>query len=206
MIFSDAVDYFGVVVGGGVGIFLTREREDDAGVIAANGRKLVGSFAGTHFEAGPFAPEIDAGGGFHDVGNVRAADAGGNFDEIEFAVGVGFQEFSVRYAAQKTQAFQQSAIEIEERFGFHRVARQRSRGEDAALMRSIERGRAIGVGLRELYIFFGHYAVYVEHRAGNELLEQVEGLLIAELLEERPEFRLVVEFFHADAARLGAGL
>jgi len=58
-------------------------------------------------------------------------------------------------------------------------------------------------------VSYTHLDVYkrqVEHRAGNELLEQVEGLLIAELLEERPEFRLVVEFFHADAARLGAGL
>ena len=90
VVFRDAIDDFRVVVWGGVRTFLAGQGKNDASIVAPRSGKLVGLLACSDFETGPFAPEINAGGGFDDVGNVGAADAGGDFDEIKFAVGVLF--------------------------------------------------------------------------------------------------------------------
>ena len=80
--------------------------------------RTYGVCARTDFDAGPFAPEIDAGGGFDGVGDVGAADAGGDFDEVEFSVFVSAQKFGVRDAANQAQGGDQLAIHFLERFGF----------------------------------------------------------------------------------------
>src|SRR6266436_1847367 len=95
MIFRDAIGDFGIGIGGSIGMFLPSERKNDGGVVAACRGKLVGLIPCSNFEAGPFAPEIDSRGGFDDIGNVRAADAGGDFNEIELAVRVSTEELGV---------------------------------------------------------------------------------------------------------------
>jgi hypothetical protein len=95
VIFGDAVGDFGIGVGGCIGMFLAGERKNDSGVVAAKWGKLVGLIPCSDFETRPFAPEVDAGGGLDDIGDVGAADAGGDFDEIKFAVGVRAQKFSM---------------------------------------------------------------------------------------------------------------
>ncbi len=89
VVFVYAVDDFGIGVGASVGAFLTRQAEDDPGVIVTGWRRSVRSLACSQFEAGPFAPEIETAGGFYDVGDVGAAYSRGYFQEIKFAVGVG---------------------------------------------------------------------------------------------------------------------
>src|SRR5579859_3523055 len=103
MIFRDATDNFRIGVGGSIRMLLASERKNDAGVIAADSGKLVGLLAGGDFEARPLAPQIDVGGGFDDVGDISAANAGGDLDEIKFAVGVGLQKLRVSHAAEKPQ-------------------------------------------------------------------------------------------------------
>ncbi len=61
-----------------------------------------------------------------------------------------------------------------ERFGFFGFAGKSARGEDAALMRGIERRRAVGVSLGESDAALGNDAVDVKDGAGNELLEQIK--------------------------------
>ena len=63
----------------------------------------------------PLAPEIDARGGLDDFGNVRSANSGGDFEEVELAVGVGFQEFGVSDSANAAEALNHLAIGIEQR-------------------------------------------------------------------------------------------
>jgi hypothetical protein len=41
MIFRDAINDFRVGIGQSIGMFLARERENDAGIIAAHGRQLI---------------------------------------------------------------------------------------------------------------------------------------------------------------------
>ncbi len=53
-------------------------------------------------------------------------------------------------------------------------------------MRGIERRRAVGMGFGEDNSALRDHAVDVKDRAGNKLLEQVERLLIAELVEPVP--------------------
>src|SRR5258708_40189455 len=86
------------------------------------------------------------------------------------------------------------------------MARQGARGENAARMRYVERRRAISVGLGEEHFAVGDHAVHVVDDAGNELLEKIEGLLVAELLQPGPEIVGLMNFFHADAEGLRAGL
>src|SRR5260370_7980352 len=105
MIVRNAIDNFKIVVGRSVRMLLTRERKNDASIIAARGREFVGLPPYGDFQARPFAPQIDVGGGFDDVGDVGAADAGGDFDEIEFAATLGFQKFSFRATAEESPNF-----------------------------------------------------------------------------------------------------
>src|SRR6266403_1528077 len=101
VVFRDAVGDFGIGVGGGIGMFLASERKNDSGVVAAHGGKLVRLIPCSDFEAGPLAPEVDAGGGFDDIRDIGAADAGGHFNEIKFAVGVRLQKLRVGDSAQE---------------------------------------------------------------------------------------------------------
>ena len=53
------------------------------------------------------------GGGFDYVGDVGAANAGGDFEEINLAVGVGPEEFGVGDAANRAEAFDDVAVDVE---------------------------------------------------------------------------------------------
>src|SRR5260370_39574182 len=93
-------------------------------------------------------------------------------------------------------------MDLEERFGLLGFARKSARGEYAALMRSIERRSAIGVGLGENHLAVGNHAVHMIDRAGNELLQQIKGLLIAELVEPVPQLIGVMNLLRTDAGAL----
>ena len=73
-------------------------------------------------------------------------------------------------------------------------------------MRNIERRRAIAVGIGEEHFALGDHAVHVKDGAGNELLEQIVRLLVAQLIEQGPELVRRVNFLHADARGLRARL
>ena len=204
--FFDAVDDFGVGVGGGVGFLLAGERDDYAGVVFAGRRKLVRHLAGCDFEASPFAPEVDAGGGFDHVRDVRAADAGSDFEEVQAIVAVCFEEFGVRDAADQAQTFNEFRVDFFQRQSVGGVARHGASGEHAALMGDVEGRSAVGVGFGEQHGAFGDDAVDVEDVAGNELFKEILGLAVAELVEPAPEVVGRLDFFHADARGLGARL
>src|ERR1700736_897457 len=98
MILSDAINDFGIAVSGGVGILLPREGKNYAGVVATHGRKTVGMLTCPNFQARPFAPEVDAARSFNKVRDICTPDASGDFDEIEFVVGVRLQKLGMRHA------------------------------------------------------------------------------------------------------------
>src|SRR6204780_2358743 len=204
--FRDPLHDFGIVVGRSIRSFLARQRKHHAGVIASAFWQHVGRLAGICFDARPFAPQIDARGGFHNIGNVSATHARGDFDEIEFPVRMGAQEFGVRDAAYQAQRLDQFAIDLLQQLYFRGGAQKRARSEHASLVRSIERRRAVGVGLGENDFAFGNDAIHVEDVAGYKLLEQVMRLFVAQLIEQRPQIRGGMNFLHADARSLRAGL
>ncbi len=51
----------------------------------------------------PLDPGIDSGGKLDDIGDVSAADAGCGLEEVEAAVGVGFDELGVGDAGDETE-------------------------------------------------------------------------------------------------------
>src|SRR5437667_12173632 len=99
MILGDAVRDFRIGVGRSVGMFLARKRKNHGSVVAARRRKLVGLVPCPNSQAGPLSPEVASRGGFDDIGNVGAADAGSDFDEIKLTVGMGPQELGMRDSA-----------------------------------------------------------------------------------------------------------
>src|SRR5260370_34246829 len=135
----DAVGAFGIVVGGSAWMLLRGERNNYGCVVEARGGKLVGLIPCPNFEPRPLAPGVDAGCGLNHVGDVGAADAGGDFDEIEFAAGVRPQELRMGHSAYETEALDQTAIDFEERCGFLRFTRKSARRKYPALVRGIER-------------------------------------------------------------------
>src|SRR5258705_13322317 len=73
-------------------------------------------------------------------------------------------------------------------------------------MGDVQRRRTVDVGLGEEYFTIGNYAVQVVDGAGDELLEEIKRLLIAELIEPGPQVVGLVAFLHADAGGLRSGL
>src|SRR5712692_8706372 len=110
------------------------------------------------------------------------------------------------HSAHEAEPLKEIAIDLEERFGFLRITRKSARGKNAALIRSVERRSAIGVSFGEGNTAIGNHAVDMIDRVGNELLKQIKRLLIAELVQPGPELVRRLNLFHADAARLRAGL
>src|SRR6267154_3283968 len=206
VIFRNPIDDFRVVVRGSVRTLLAGQGKDYAGIIAACGGELVRLLPCSDFQSRPLTPEVDVGGSFDYVRDVGATDTRGDLDEVELAVGVRFQEFGVGHAAEIAEAFDYAAIYFEQVFGFGSIALQRASGEDAALMRDVQRRRTVDVGLGEEHFTLGDYAVHVADGAGNELLEEIKRLLIAELIEPGPQVVGLVDFLHADAGGLRAGL
>src|SRR6266699_3102514 len=72
-------------------------------------------------------------------------------------------------------------------------------------MRGIERRRAISMSFREDNATLGNHAINMKDRAGNELLQQIERLLIADLIQPGPEFVGRMNLFHANTGGLRAG-
>src|SRR5580692_1062564 len=87
-----------------------------------------------------------------------------------------------------------------------RIARQGSRRENAALVRGIQRRRAVHVSFGELHFTFGDNSVDVINGTGNELLEKVFGLMITELIEQWPQLLWLLNLSHPDAGSLRARL
>ena len=106
---------FGIVVSGSIRTLLARQRNGNSGIIATRLRQNVGRFPSGHFDARPFPPKIDSGGGFNHVRNISAAHAGRYLDKINFPVFVRAQEFSMRHAAHESQRFNQFAIDLLQR-------------------------------------------------------------------------------------------
>ena len=114
MMLFDAQDDFRIGVGGSIRVGLAREAEDGAGVLLTDGRQLIGLLARAELKFGPFAPEIDAGGGLDNVRDVSAAHASGDFNEIELAIGMGFQKFGMRDTANQAERADKIAVHVEE--------------------------------------------------------------------------------------------
>ncbi len=53
-----------------------------------------------------------------DLGDVGAADAGGGFEEVEAAVGVGADEFGVGDAGGHAESVERGGVDVEESAGF----------------------------------------------------------------------------------------
>lgn len=118
VVFVESPDDFGVVVGGCVGAFLTREGDDDSGVVVAVRGKLVVAVFSGDFDFCPFSPEVDAGGGFDHFGDVGSADARRCFEKIETPVVAAADEFGVGDAANESERVEELAIEGGERLRF----------------------------------------------------------------------------------------
>src|SRR5579872_1653986 len=114
MMLFDAQDDFRIGVGGSIGVGLAREAEDGAGVLLTDGRQLIGLLARAKLEFGPFAPEIDAGGGLDNVRDVSAAHASGDFNEIELAIGMGFQKLGMGNTTNQAEGADEIAVHVEE--------------------------------------------------------------------------------------------
>src|SRR5438046_7037724 len=92
MNFADAMDDFFVGIRRGVRMFLSRQGKNHCGIIAPRRREFVSLLACAELEPRPLAPEIDAGGRFDHIGDVSAADPGGNLNEIKLSVGMRSEE------------------------------------------------------------------------------------------------------------------
>src|SRR5258708_36085807 len=112
------------------------EKKNDAGIVATRVRKLIGLIPCPNFEPRPLAPEIDACCGFDDIGNIGTADTSGDFDEIEFAVGVG--ELLALFVGTDAENGERPALE-----------HSTPPGNQATRARIIQRARARDTGIAE---------------------------------------------------------
>src|ERR1700722_10862988 len=99
-------------------------------------RKPVILFACPDLQARPFTPQIDARRSFDYVAYECPADARCHFNKVKLSIRIGFQKFSMRHAANKTQFLENSSIEGQKLRIFRRIRRQCTGSEDPALVRS----------------------------------------------------------------------
>ena len=104
MMFGHPIHDLRIVVRRSVRRLLPRQRNNHAGITVSFLRQRVLLFPYPDFKMSPLSPQINSGGSFNLVGDVRSADARGHFDKINFAVIVRAQEFRVGYAASEPNA------------------------------------------------------------------------------------------------------
>jgi len=132
MIFLHAIDDLGITVRRCVGVLLPRQGQKLLRVVLRHMRQFVRSLPGTDVELGHSRQKIDAGRSLDDVNNVSAANARGDFQEIYFSCGVGFQEFGVSNARERDRGPASGFGEVVKLHGFPGFARKCARREDAS--------------------------------------------------------------------------
>src|ERR1051326_2887454 len=149
----NAEDYLHVGVSRSVGVLLPRERERDAAVLAARFEFADALAARVRdLDARPLAPEVVAGSGFEGLGDESAADARGDFEEVELAVRRAAYELGVRRAAFESERGEQFLVEPHEFRVLARVVLDRARGEDAAVVRDVQRRTTVAARAAEDYL------------------------------------------------------
>ena len=81
-------------------------------MVVPNGRHGVSGLTAGDFDLGPLGPEVESGRGFDHVGDVRPADAGGSFEEVELAV-VPPDELGVGNPANEVERPEYTSVEID---------------------------------------------------------------------------------------------
>ena len=137
-------------------------------------------------QAGPLAPQVDAGRGFDDVDDVGAADARGGFEEVPGAIARA-DELGVRHAAEQPERLEDAGVQLLQCGGARIAGRQRPRDEDAGVVRHDEGRRLVAAHARETHLEAEHDRIDVEDVTRNELFEEVVGPAVAERLERVPQ-------------------
>jgi hypothetical protein len=167
-----AVDDFGSVEGGGVGLFLAGEADDAAGVILPElWKEVLLSEKGGDFDAGPLDPRVDAGGEFDDVGDEGSTDACGGFEEVEGSGGFGFDELGMGDAGDEAEGVDDLPVNSDEVAGVVGVTVEGAGAEDSSLMHGLHRRLAVLVGRGEEDLAVPGDAFDVEDLARDEALE-----------------------------------
>src|SRR5260221_4188809 len=112
-------------------MFLPCQGQNHACVVSRRMWQYVRSLPCTDFKLGPFPPETNSRGGFYDVRNVSSANGCGDFQEINFSRGGGFQEFGGRNAANQPRHLDRTAIQGFDLLRFAPFPRKRTRHEYA---------------------------------------------------------------------------
>ena len=127
-------------------MFLSRQRQHDARVVAAVGRQGVGAVLARDFHLRPLVPQVQTGRRLHHLHDVRAAHAGARFEEVEPAVRVAANELRVGHAAHQAQRVDHALVQVRQRACLLAVPVDGARDEDAALVGHLH--RRLGVLVR----------------------------------------------------------
>src|SRR5947209_7389333 len=84
--FAHSPDNLFVCVRGCIRMLLSRERDDESGIIVSRKRKIIRMFAARYLNLRPFGPEIYSRRRFNQLHYVRAAYARRGFKKIESSV------------------------------------------------------------------------------------------------------------------------
>ena len=158
------------------------------------------------FDPCPLDPGIDAGGEFDDFGDVGAAYACGGLEEVEAAVGLRLDELGVRDAGDEAERLDDLLVNLAEGYARRSIPVERTRAEDATLMHGLHGRLAVFVGCAEECPSVPGDAFDVEYLAGDEALEEIVRLEIAEFVEDRPDVVRSFDLADADGGGVGAGL
>src|SRR2546423_12962925 len=185
-------------VSGGVGALLPRERERDAAVLAPRLETpdAPAPRAG-HLDARPLAPEVVARRRLQGLSDVRAADARGDFKEVELSVFSAAYELGVRRAAFESECGEQFTVQARQPLVLARVVLDCVRGEDAALLRHAQRGPTVLARAVEYDFAALDDRVNVEDFAAHEFFEKVVGRPVLQGLVRVERFDCAPDLFRA---------
>ena len=167
MFLLNPIDNLRLIVGGSVGKFLPRQRENNAGVVSSWLQFRSGAWF-RDFKLCPFAPEINPGCCLQNVGDVRAADARRNFQKVELLISFAFDELSVRRSGFHIHRLNQTTIDLQEPFLVRRIVRNRLRNVCAAAVCDLQRWPTVLIHACESYSAIVHQWINVKYLARDK--------------------------------------
>ena len=115
-------------------------------------------------------------------------------------------ELGVRHAADQPERLEHACVQLQQRDPIRIGCRQRPRHEDASLVGDDEGRCLVAARAREPYFQTKDGGVDVIDVTRDELLEEVIGAAVAEVLERAPEFRRGLKAPDAERCCLGTRL
>src|SRR5271156_1875161 len=189
-----------------IGLCRPGETENATRMLLASLRKRVWNTAQrANLDPRPFCPQIDAGSLLDYIGDEGSAHTSRDLKEVETAIG-GADIFGMCDTAHEAHGRYQLRVNCLQFTRIGGIPIDDPGGKHAALVHHLHGRLAVLAHGRKDYLPVVGDRVDVEDGAGNESLEEIVALAVAQLIKRTPELLRLMNLAYADGGGFGTGL